>query len=375
MKKIIFIILIFVASGVQAGNDPRTENYGGIELLFSPSTRASGMGEAGVSHVHAKSFYFNPGSLGLFALENKITASGFPKKAEYIAGITYYNATGSILFQKANSDSRFLFALGGNYSIINIGPFAETSYESPGGTGRFYTLKLKNYNGTFSVGYINRLQSGAGITVKFIRESFFDYSINGTAFDIGFLARYPIVADNSNLYFTPTFGAAISNLGSDIESDYFGMIDYLRPLRPSSTITKLPKRKSVGLSFEFGINSGSEEDESFAVISILPTYELTKLMDHDWYPVYGFEIGLANAFYYRVGKNKGVSIGWTDENSTKGYSFSSSGLFKLLQSDSSTKSTRSGINKFFTDKISIEYSYANSVIMKSYHEILLTFQI
>ena len=104
----------------------------------------------------------------------------------------------------------------------------------------------------------------------------------------------------------------------------------------------------------------------------MPTFELYKLEYNDWGKKYGIEFGFYEALYFRFGR---INDDAYSEKNTAGYSINSRGLFTYFQDETSTVERRSGLNKFFTDILSIEYSYANSVLMKSYYEVIVTYQL
>lgn len=361
MKKIIilFIINIIVSTSIIAqGFWPGF--YRANELLSSPSAKASGMGETGVSQVHEKSFYFNPGSLGLFALENKISVSGFFKDAIYMDNLGFYNSSIAIPLQKSDKEStKFLFTIGGYYSVTKIlEPIQETTRDFPNGTGIFFTPTYKNYNSTFAVGYNNSIQIGIGLTLKQLYDKLTNYSHEKTSFDFGIIVRYPIFPDLSDykekLYFIPSFGYSINNqeILPNLTTDGFNIV--------------LPERKSVGISFESGLIRKFYFEADRKLISLLPSFDMSKVDNNNWLKKYGLELGVMEILSFRIGYIE-------EDGNTNGFSVNSQGLFAFFQKDNSYKLSRTGLNKFFTDVVSIEYSYANSELMKSYHEVVVTY--
>ena len=134
----------------------------------------------------------------------------------------------------------------------------------------------------------------------------------------------------------------------------------------------LPKRKSIGVSLETGVIQKIGFKTNRTRISVLSSFELYKLKYDDWQKKYGIEVSFYQALYFRFGR---IDDDAYSEKNTAGYSINSRGLFTYFQGETSTVERRSGLNKFFTDILSVEYSYVNSVLMKSYHEIIVTYQL
>lgn len=353
LKKIILIlsVLLMMFSSITAQEKVGTTGPSFLEL--SPSVKANGMGGTGVSLVHEESFYFNPGSLGLFALENKISISGFPKKNDLL-GLDHYNSFISFPLQRyTEGSSSLVFAIGGYYSKLRY-YMMETTYSYPEGTGRIFEISLKNYNPTFAVAYTGKVHIGLGVTYRYVDDDIFEYSLNGHSYDIGLIVRYPYLLDltegDKKYYLIPSFGISKSNLWGSVESGDGGY--YFRELT------------RIGVSLEYGLST-KQENYQRKVFTITPVLEFYKLLGADFQSQYGAEISLFEFVNLRIGRSNELS---SNEVNSKGFSINSRGLFYLLLSQNRTD------NNFFhllTNKLSLEYSYSDNSYDVTFHELII----
>ena len=359
MKNIFLILLLCSFVGSTAYSQP---SFGGSRdafgLRISPSAVASGMGECGVSLVHAKSAFYNPGTLGLYALENEFVVSGFLTKPNYFNLYSYYNSNIVVPFQKYQKEkSKFLFAAAYSVSVTKLKDSIQYTTESfPDGTGYYFKPIYKNYNVTVAFGYIGKLQFGSGLTFRKIKERLGGHRLEEEAIDFGAILRYPIMPDFSDyekkVYFIPSVGVSYSNR------------DFFKKYVIDGFVLVLPKTKKIGTSIKIGLRKKQYFDKTIDIVSILPSIDFLKENSGSWFKLYGIEGTVYEFISLRIGYNSLIGF-------NEGFSFDSKGLFSLMQGENSFKSDRRGLRKLLGDDLSFEYSYAHSETDMTYHELLI----
>ncbi len=249
MKKILIIIVFAIGLGVIftdsfAQNVSKTGTTAAKFLSIGVGAKANAMGEAYTSIADDPSaIYWNPA--GIARIDN------------YQALFSY-----SALF--ANINLSFLgvvFPGGdlGNFGVgvtaINYGSIDVTTENFPDGTGETFTPA--SY--AFTLSYARNITSdfSVGANVKYVRETIYNSSASGIAFDIGTIFDTP--------FYGIKFSSSISNYGSKMQmsgSDL--LIRYnVDPTRAGSNQTvdayiatdqfDLPLRLQIGMSREFQI--------------------------------------------------------------------------------------------------------------------------
>lgn len=377
LSKIIILVLLFIVStSVYPGNDTRTGTAGAAELLFSPTISSNGMGEVGVSLVDDKTFYFNPGVLGLLAMENKISFSGYPG-VKKILDLDFYSSSISFPLKKWNKkNNKFTFGVGFYYSkLSNL--VEESSMDYPDGSGRFFEVSFKNYNLVLAGGYSGRYDLGFGLNFKLIKEDIFDVNTSGYAFDFGVIARkqYYKSYNSSQEYqwlFVPAFGISYSNLGPEMGFSGIGFDQTVnnRPFSPSSSKFELPSVWRYGISCKIGVVR-DENNEKLNIITLTPSIEREDLKYSDGFSKLGLELNLINILYVRTGK-----INLFPDANTWGLSISSRGFFKMFYQDID-KLENNPFASLVSKKMEIRYSYAKNSFENdylsaiTYHELIL----
>jgi hypothetical protein len=246
VMKIIFFIIINIASFVSVFAQTKTGTTIGQFLLIEPDARISAMGNTGVtSYDNLMSAYYNPGALGKIA-NSEISFSHCP----WLADISYDYA-GAVI--KLSADK----SLSLNITSLNSGDIDVRTVENPLGTGEKYSVN----DMAISLGYGQRISEkfSAGVKISYIQETIWHSSLSTVALDFGTI--YQIAPDGLRI------GASISNYG--FPAKYAGTdirIRYdLDPAKygdnsalPGEVYTEefyLPVMFRVGLGFPLNINS------------------------------------------------------------------------------------------------------------------------
>lgn len=346
MKKIAFILIILLSLPGITISQTKVGTTQGEFLLISPSIRSNGMGQVGAALVDEYSFYFNPGSLGLFHLNDEIS-------------ITPYNYTNDIgygikLKQPSLAIPVYLFHINDDAKIGINCAFSYSKFDFPDQEENTYQhnpeeiILDKNdelYDFSIGIGYSGSIQLAVGGSYRYLKETINSVSSTGSGFDIGFIVRTPL-GDKISLFnkdkyrtiFLPSLGFSYSFLGMNVR-------DY-----------EVQWTRRIG----FAVTSGIEKKNNFGywqLISITPSIESEKFEETKSFVKYGTEIGLLDAFYFRFGKydqdNSFVTTTW-------GFTLNSSGILKLILSINSTEKEK--LNKFLNflaNRLTFQYSMAH----------------
>lgn len=176
--KTIFILLVALLAvsltSAYAGSELRMGTAGAQELLIPVGARGTAMGGAVVADVYGvESIYWNPAGLATLG-GTEVMFSHLP----YIADINvnfFGFATRIVNFG----------TIGVAAKIVSIGEMEETTNENPEGTGRIFEPTLSTFSLSYSRVLTHRVSFG--VTGTYIRESIFEVSASGIAFDIGFI--------------------------------------------------------------------------------------------------------------------------------------------------------------------------------------------
>jgi len=146
-----YAIIMLAVAGAVSGQS-KVGTTASSFLALPPSVTAAGMGDVGVTLTSDRSYFYNPGSLGLLDCQ-RIQVSGSPLPTEYPGDVHYrsYSAAGKLLNGK--SDSRWSLAAAYHYYRLRSPEIEETTYEYPDGTGRTYHFTANNHEITVGAAY------------------------------------------------------------------------------------------------------------------------------------------------------------------------------------------------------------------------------
>ena len=193
MKKIILLLLVAVPLAAQQFGQVGTSGAQLLKISFDP--RASGLGNAATSVVNnAAAMYTNVA--GLEGIQKGDVAFTY---VPWFAGIR-------------------MVSLAGAYRIENIGVIGVqatgfstseeiTTIEMENGTGQTYSIQNMVFGISFARHITEKLVIGG--QAKYIRESYFDHSTSGIAFDLG--SNYDLGFLGAHLAMT------LQNFGPDLD--------------------------------------------------------------------------------------------------------------------------------------------------------------
>jgi hypothetical protein len=202
MKKIILLLLVAVPLAAQQFGQVGTSGAQLFKISFDP--RASGLGNAATSVVNnAAAVYTNVA--GLEGIQKGDLAFTY---VPWFAGID-------------------MVSIAGAYRLENIGVFGVqatgfstheeiTTVEMENGTGQDYSIQNVILGVSFARHITEKLVIGA--QAKYIRESYFDHSTSGLAFDLG--SNYDLGFLGAHLAMT------LQNFGPDLDPLAGGYSDY-----------------------------------------------------------------------------------------------------------------------------------------------------
>ncbi|MFH2049385.1 MAG: hypothetical protein ABIJ12_08055 [bacterium] len=346
MKKIAVILIILITLPGIILSQTKVGTTRGEFLLISPSIRSNGMGQIGTALVDEYSFCYNPGSLGLFHLNDEISITPYNYTKDIGYGIKLKQPSLAIpvyLFH-INDDAKIGINCAFSYSKFDFPEQQEITYQQ---NPEEIILDVKDelYDFSIGIGYSGSIQFAVGGSYRHLKETINTVSSTGSGFDVGLIVRKPLgdkirlfEKDKYRTIFLPSLGFSYSFLG-------MGVRDY-----------EVQWARRIG----FAITSGIEKKNNFGywqLISITPSIESEKLEETRSFVKYGTEIGLLDAFYFRFGKydqdNSFVTTTW-------GFTLSSNGIFKLILSIKSTEPNKiSKTMNFLANKLTFQYSMAH----------------
>lgn len=245
MKKNILLVfaalLLFAVGSIYAGNENRIGTAGATELLIPVGARGSSMGGAVVANSYGvDALYWNPA--GLAWLEG---TEGMVSIQPYIADI-------DVTYAAVGTSIEDFGALAFSVKVVSIGDIEETTETFPDGTGNIYNPTLAVIGASFARTLTT--QVNFGFTAHYIRETIFQVSSDGFAFDFGFTyePRWNGV----------TLGVAVKNFGPDVTFTGSGFERQIsgRPVASSNASAELPTSINIGLAYNFvnqGLNSAT----------------------------------------------------------------------------------------------------------------------
>ncbi len=192
MKRYIILLILPVLAFAQA----KVGTAEGQFLEIGVSARATGMGETFTATANdVSSIYYNPGGLGLLKRREVMFSH-----IAYIADINYeWGAIASPVPWTGG-------VAGLSIASLSTGEMYETTPSHPEGTGRTFTANNLAAGLTYGQALTDRFS--AGVTWKFIAESYADVSATSWAVDIGTMYR--------TQFYDWRIGMAITNFGPDI---------------------------------------------------------------------------------------------------------------------------------------------------------------
>lgn len=241
-NKTLFLIVAILAVGLcsaYAGNDNRVGTAGAQELLIPAGSRGAALGGAVIANSSGvDAIYWNPA--GLAYLEG--TEAMFTH-LPYIADI-------DVEYAAVATNIEDFGVIGLSVKAVDIGDMEETTEDFPNGTGRVYSPTMTVIGLTFAKSLTTNVNFG--FTGQYIRESIFEVSATGLAFDFGFTyeTRYPGL----------TLGFVMKNYGADMEFTGKGFDRVYeesgrRPQSSNNSAFELPTSFNIGASYNF-LNDG-----------------------------------------------------------------------------------------------------------------------
>lgn len=233
-------------------------------LLISPSPRANGLGQTFLSlpETDAMIAFYNPASLGIFALGNRVSLGFYPNRVSWLPGLTdelFYDCKAANASFRLTRNLRA--GIGYHRIYLDLGKVVGTD-QSGQLIGPFRSWEKAD---AFSagIGLDQRIKAGIGLTIKFINNKLGESDVDGdrksigadgTAYDFGAMVQLPLLelwnmssaiwrSENHKLYpfFSTTLAYTIKNIGDEIS--------YSEP----SQADPLPRTARIGYSFDLGM--------------------------------------------------------------------------------------------------------------------------
>jgi hypothetical protein len=196
MKKIFFLLLIFITVNIKAQNGAA----GAQELLFPVGARSLALNNSIISNISGiEAIYYNPA--GLVKTTHDIVAMF--SYMNYIADI-------GMSYTAAATNIEGFGALGLSFKSIDIGEIPVTTTQAPYGTGDNFSPAFIVAGLTYSRNISDNILIGT--TVNIIFEKIIGTSATGTSFDFGF-QYYNAGVQGLGI------GAVLKNLGPEMSFD------------------------------------------------------------------------------------------------------------------------------------------------------------
>lgn len=168
------VAFLLIPADAEASSFAKVGTAGAQFLQIGVGARGVGMGGAFIASVNDPSAaYWNPGAL-VKVPGTQVQFSGTQLYADILYG------TGIVTHEQAGVGT---FAL--QFGLLTSGDMDVTTVEQPGGTGETFTCTDMVAGLTFSRMLTDRFS--AGLSVKYVRESWDDVSAGGLAVDLGTL--------------------------------------------------------------------------------------------------------------------------------------------------------------------------------------------
>jgi hypothetical protein len=176
MRLVALILLAcLLATPALAGNPDRTGTAGGGELRIPVSARGVALGNGVVADIAGvEALYFNPAG-----------ATRLNGTELYFSHMNYIADMKKNYFAAAIKTGYGSFGISAD--IFSVGDMAETTEDSPEGTGRTFSPTFSIVGLTYSRFLTDAVS--VGLTGKMINESILNVSTTGVAFDVGLQYR------------------------------------------------------------------------------------------------------------------------------------------------------------------------------------------
>ncbi len=245
---VIILISLFPSFRSFAGNQDRSGQAGGSELLINPWARSSGWGGANSASVR-----------GLESIYQNVAGTAFVDKTELIFSRSIWlkgtgiNINNFGLSQKLGKSGVLSLAI----MAMSFGDLQITTVDLPeGGIGTF-SPSLMNIGISYAKAFSNSIYGG--ITFKIISESISDASAEGLALDAGI--QY-VTGEADNIH----FGIALKNVGPRMKFKGDGLSfrtiipgnDNQFTVEQRSADFELPSLLNIGAAYDFTINKDNK---------------------------------------------------------------------------------------------------------------------
>lgn len=362
LKKIILILSVLLICMSSVKSQAKVGTTGVQFLELSPSVKANGMGQTGMTIVSNNSYYFNPAILGLLVARKQISVSSYPTWSKPSPITKFYNFSVSLpmLFKKVGNVG-YYFGVAYYRTKLKSGTFVETTYGGGtyDGTGRTFSWKDRSDNIVLSFARTGKVDYAFGITGKYTKETTNDgYSTDGFAYDIGSIVRYKIKKESSTdnyRYIIPAVGFSVKNCCT----------------------SNVNAATTFGSSVTAGKTKIFSDDKTANLYKLAPAFDFEKQRNDIWVYRLGVDLSVYEIINLRIGRiTDNIS---SPSEMTYGLTLSTFNLgkFTMLVSGSD-QSNLSSIEKFFYEKMNIEYNYASydryyTTDAQKYHEVVVTY--
>lgn len=241
-KKFFIFSLLFLAMAglvvqVNAGNTDRVGTAGAQELLIPVGARGTALGGSMVACVGGvDAVYWNPAGIA----SSKQSVEAMFSHMTYIADIGLTNL--------AVATKLGFGSLAFSFQSINFGDIAQTSEDSPEGTGITFSPTYFTLGASFSRAMTDRIY--IGVTAKMVSEKIMGMSASGAALDMG--VQYVTGIGLK-------FGVAMKNYGTGLKfggSDTERLVDLpdTEPQTPERRLNVPTQQAEFPSTFELGVS-------------------------------------------------------------------------------------------------------------------------
>jgi hypothetical protein len=329
---LILLILILLNPGTANSKESGVSQSAFRFLRLTNDPVSAAMGDCAINLVGEEAALFNPGSLGLYHLDKAFNIT-LPRNTGYyplLIGdyhLKSFNVSTGFSTNRAKSDDTKLsrISLGISYSRLKI-DFGKTyRYDE---SGNLYSLEIFDQANVISFGFGVDYYVRVGIGVSYKRvESIpnYHFQAKGNAFDFGMIVELPAInirrqnksgtteIGEINYELRPSLALVFANIGNEIKY-------------PDGSTDDPPKMGKLG----FALNQHLGFENSVIVSNKL-IYEHNRDLTGRPDPVdkYGFELGLADVFFIRLGRYNQPAI--NEKVNTRGFGLSSKGIVSWLK--------------------------------------------
>ncbi len=299
MKKIVILTLIltFIFSGMALAQFSKRGTSGAQFLKIGVGARAQAMAGAFTALANdASAIYWNPA--GIARLQN----------SEVLFSFTNWFADINHTFVGFVYNYPSLGSFGISLTAVTMNEMEVTTPEEPNGTGNFFDASDFAVGLTFARNMTDRFSFG--FKVKYIRESIWDMSAGGVAFDLG--TMYDIGFNGLKLAMNmANFGPELTFSGSGLLTQYNAFPDAgnVGPVDANMKTTpySLPMTFRLGLSYNW--------DPFGESVNVVECVEFVKTNDRAEAVIVAVETELMDMVYFRTGFNT-----VQEEDSEEGFS-------------------------------------------------------